>query len=79
MVIVDNVKFYGVYHARNETATKGLATTAQPTNLFPPSIQYEGVNYALSKSFQVSTPSQQKQFEAYCLRNHLETNVEFYS
>ncbi len=69
--------FYGIYRARSATATAGLASTKRDNSMFPPAIVYNNLTYSLMRVMQVSTPSQEKAFRAYCAANNLDTDISF--
>lgn len=70
--------YYGIYRARNSTASSAIATVKQEENRFPPSISYNGLNYAFANAVQVGTPGQENAFMSYCEEHNIETDVNIY-
>ena len=70
------MKYHAIYITTNSSGhSKQIATTGQDESAFPANIEYDGANYRFQNSYQVGTPSQQKNFIKFCEDNHIETEV----
>jgi hypothetical protein len=68
--------FYGIYEC---SGAESFATVPQDDLLFPPGVLYKNRAYRLSRTFQVNTPHQKQEFEEYCTRNNIESDVNLSS
>ena len=50
--------FYAVYKFRVDGYDKGILVGPQETDLFPPSLGYDGDPYRLDRTYMASTPTQ---------------------
>lgn len=69
---MNELVFYALYQPADNEGPP-FVSEGQASALFSPNVFFNGKNYRLQNTFQIGTPTQQKNFEEYCAKNNLES------